>query len=198
MIRYAAAATAAALFIAGPAAAQQMTSDGFAFLEAIKKQDGGKVTTLLEQPGTIIVNARERGSGDGGLHIVARDRNREWLGFLVGKGARVDLQNDQGMTPLAIAAQIGWVEGVEYLIARKASVDLANRRGETPLMLAVLRRDVPTIRVLLAAGADPLKTDNVSGYSALDHAKRDSRAGQIVAMLEEPRKKKATTFGPNL
>lgn len=198
MIRFAGAALAAIVLAVTPVVAQQMTSDGYAFIEAVKKQDGGKATALLEQPSTVIINARDRATGDGGLHIVARERNRSWLGFLISKGARVDLQNNEGMTPLAVAAQIGWVEGVETLLARKASVDLANRRGETPLMFAVFRRDLQTARVLIAAGADPRKTDNASGYSALDYAKRDARASALITLLEEFPRKKAATFGPSL
>ncbi len=85
------------------------------------------------------------------------------------------------------------------LLRRGASVDLANSRGETPLMLAVQKRDIALVRLLLAKGADPKRTDSVSGYSALDYAKRDGRAAAIVKLLEAPAAKPARPVaGPKL
>ena len=131
--------------VASPAAAQRV-SDGYAFLKAVKDRDGAAATNLVATPGSVIINSTERDTGDGALHIIVRERDLTWLGFLLGKDARVDLQNDQGDTPLALAAQIGWVEGAQVLLGTRASVDLANNRGETPLILAVHRRDLPIPR----------------------------------------------------
>jgi uncharacterized protein len=169
---------AAALTMAVPAGAQLNFSNSYTFLKAVKERDGDKVTNLLASPSSFVINTRETGSGNGALHIVTRDRDLTWLSFLLGKGARADLQNEGGDTPLMLASQIGWVEG--------AKVDLANGRGETPLILAVRQRDVPMVRLLLAKGADPKHTDSVAGYSALDYAKQDGRAAAILKMLENP------------
>jgi uncharacterized protein len=192
--------TAAALTIAAvPAGAQINFSNSYTFIKAVKERDGNKVTDLLSSPSTFVINTKESGSGNGALHIVARDRDITWLNFLLTKGAKADLQNAEGNTPLMVASQIGWVEGADMLLRRGASVDLANDRGETPLMLAVQNRDVPMVRLLLAEGADPKRTDSVSGYSALDYARRDGRAATIVKMLEEPAAKPAREVaGPKL
>jgi ankyrin repeat protein len=184
------------LMLAMPAPAQRY-SDSFSFLEAVKKGDGAKVTALISEPGSTVVNAREPKSGDGALHIVARDRNYEWLSFLLGKGAKPDLENAQGNTPLAIAAQLGWVEGAQLLISRGIDVNKANNAGETPLILAVHKRDLPMVRLLLGAGADPKRADSVAGYSALDYARQDARSAAIVKLLEEgPSKTKREVSGP--
>ena len=171
--------------MAAPVAAQSY-SDSFTFLKAVKERDGSKVTSLLAQPGTVVVNAKERGSGEGGLHIVTRARDRAWLSFLLGKGARPDLQNEEGNTALAIAAQLGWIDGAQLLIDRRASVDAANSRGETPLILAVQQRNRPMVRLLLGAGASPKRTDSVAGLSAIDYARRDLRSASILKLLEAP------------
>ena len=184
--------------VASPAAAQRV-SDGYAFLKAVKDRDGAAATNLVATPGSVIIKSTARDTGDGALHIIVRERDLTWLGFLLGKDARVDLQNDQGDTPLALAAQIGWVEGAQVLLGTRASVDLANNRGETPLILAVHRRDLPMVRLLVGAGANPAHTDNVAGYSALDYAKRDSRSAGIVRLLEEgATKPKREVSGPVL
>jgi len=177
-------AASIALALAVPAAAQQTFSDSFTFLKAVRERDGEKVTNLVAEPGSIVINTRDRGSGEGALHIVVRGRDLNWLVFLLGKGARPDLQTNRGETPLTLAAQIGWVEGAEQLLAMRASVNLANGRGETPLILAAQRRDLAMVRLLLARGADPKKTDNVAGMSALDYARQDPRAGTVLKLLE--------------
>ena len=172
------------LALAVPASGQQTFSDSFTFLKAVRERDGDKVTSLVSEPGTTVINTRDRSNGEGALHILVRGRDLTWLAFLLGKGARADIQTNRGDTPLTLAAQIGWVEGAEVLLARRASVDLANSRGETPLILATQRRDLPMVRLLLSRRADPKRTDNVAGKSALDYARDDPRAGAVLKLLE--------------
>lgn len=186
--KFARMAAAAALAMLAVPALGQTFSDSYTFLKAVKEGDGNKVADLVESSGPTVINAKERGSGDGALHIVARSRNLAWLNYLIGKGARPDMQNAEDQTPLAIAAQLGWLDGAQLLLDRRASVDLANVRGETPLILAVQRRDVAMVDLLIKRGANPKRTDRVAGYSALDYAKRDARSAAIVKILEAPAK----------
>lgn len=188
----------AALALVAPADAQKF-SDSYSFLKAVRERDGAKATELLAQPGSVVANATERDDGDGALHLVVRDRDLNWLGFLLSKGARPDLQNDEGSTALQLAAQLGWVEGAQILLSARASVDLANSRGETPLIFAVHQRNLPMVRLLVAAGANPNRTDSIAGYSALDYAKRDARSSGLVKVLEEGGKKPTRGMaGPTL
>ena len=172
------------LMLAVPAAGQMTFSDSFTFLKAVKERDGDKVTALISEPGSTVINTRDRGSGEGALHYVVRGRDLNWLAFLLGKGARPDLASNRGDTPLTLAAQIGWLEGAELLLAKRASVDLGNGRGETALVLATQRRDLPMVRMLLARKADPKRADRVAGMSALDYAKQDPRAAAVLKLLE--------------
>ena len=178
------AAASMVLMLAFPASGQQTFSDSYNFLKAVRERDGDKVTDLVSEPGTVVINTRDRGSGEGALHIVVRGRDLNWLAFLLGKGARPDLQSNRGETPLTLAAQIGWVEGAEQLLAKRANVNFANGRGETPLILATQRRDIAMVRLLLSRGGDPKRTDNLAGMSALDYAKQDPRAGAVLKLLE--------------
>jgi ankyrin repeat protein len=188
---------AVALAVSVPVLAQSY-SDSFNFLKAVKERDGAKANSLLAEPGSIVVNTRDRSSGEGAIHYVVRDRDLAWLGFLLGRGARADLQNSRGDTPLALAAQMGWAEGARLLLAQRASVDLANSRGETPLILAVQKRDLPMVRMLLGKGANPKKTDNVTGKSALDYARQDTRAAAILKLLEAAGATPKAVAGPKL
>ena len=184
------------LLPATPAAAQTY-SDTYTFLKAVRDRDGSKATDLLDKAGSTVINARSADNGDTGLHIVARERDLTWLRFLLGKGARTDVRNNDGETPLGLAAQLGWVDGADALIARGANVNHGNSRGETALMFAVRRRDVPMVRLLMRKGADPDRQDSISGYSALDYAKQDRRAATIVKLLEEkPGKEPEASVSP--
>lgn len=182
--------------ISVPAAAQKF-SDSFTFLQAVKERDGSTAENMLSRPSAAVLNAKDSSSGEGALHILTRGRDRGWLGFLLGKGARADIQNKDGDTPLMLATQLGWVEGAELLLRVGANVDLPNRRGETPLMFAVRNTDAAMVRMLLGKGANPKRTDNVTGYSALDHAKQNVRAAAIVKLLEAaPAKPARPAAGP--
>jgi ankyrin repeat protein len=193
--RIAAAALALALVSGAPAAAQTY-SDGYLFLKAVREKDPEKVNQLVASSANVVLNIRDQADGEGALHYVTRDREIVWLNFLLGKGARADIQNNRGETPLSLATQIGWREGAELLLSRGAGVDIGNQRGETPLMLAVQRRDLSMVQLLLAHGANPNKSDRVSGYSALEYAKRDPRAGAIVKALTEKSGPAKAAAGP--
>jgi ankyrin repeat protein len=188
---------AVALVLSAPLSAQSF-SDSYSFLKAVKDRDGAKATSLVTAPGSTVVNARDKSSGEGAIHYVVRDRDFSWLAFLIGRGARVDLQNNRGETPLVLAAQMGWTEGAQLLLSQRASVDLPTSRGETPLILAVQKRDLAMVRLLLSKGANPKKTDNVTGKSALDYARQDTRSAAILKLLEAKPAPAKAVAGPKL
>jgi ankyrin repeat protein len=173
-------------------------SGSYKFLTAVRDRKGEDVEKALTSPGTPIVNTKDPVTGDTALHIVAARRDLSWLSYLIGKGARTDIQNKEGNSPLAIAAQLGWMEGAELLLAKKAPADTANGRGETPLILAVQRRDLPMVRLLVSKGADPRRPDRMAGLSALDYAKRDGRSPAIVKVLSEVKAPAKKMQGPSL
>jgi ankyrin repeat protein len=179
--------------VAVPALAQY--SESYNFLKAVRERDGNKVTEIASNPSSTAINSRDRGSGEGALHILARGRDYVWLNFLLASGARVDLQDNQGNTPLMVTAQIGWIDGAELLLSRGAGVNQPNNSGETPLILAVQRRDIAMVRLLIGRGADPNHTDSAAGYSALDYARRDNRATAILRLLQAARPTQPT-YGP--
>ena len=124
---------------ATPAAAQLM-SEGYEFLEAVRERDGTKVTNALQQPGSVIVNARDIASGETALHIVTARRDAVWIRFLTQNGANPNVRDKEGNSPLSIAVGLGFVEGAEDLIKAGARIDETNSTGETPLISAIPRR----------------------------------------------------------
>jgi ankyrin repeat protein len=188
----------ASLALAGPAPAQFM-SDGYKFLEAVKKKDGQAVTDALDQPGSTLINTRDVTSGETGLHIVTNRRDLTWMQFLIAKGANVNLRDVKGVTPLVAAVNANFLEGAELLVSKGARLDESNNAGETPLITAVHNKNVALMRILLKAGADPDRADN-SGRSARDYARLGG--GTLLAEIENNAKTKtdakAKTYGPKL
>ncbi len=196
MIRTLRALAIAIVIVSTPAAAQMDSSDGEAFVSAMKAGEASKALDLLDKAGSTVVNYRGL-DGNAGLHIAIRNRNANWVGFLLSRGADPNLADANGDTPLILAARRGFVEGAARMLMKQADVDKTNRLGETALIVAVQQRQPGIVQMLLEAGADPDRTDYASGYSARDYAKRDDRSPQMLALIESVKAKKAAVIvGP--
>ena len=199
--RYGLAAAFAGALLAGPLAGQNF-SEGYQFLKAVEDREGATVTEMLDQPGTVIANSRDITSGRTAMHIVVERRDLTWIRFLHSKGANPDIADKKGITPLQIASNLGFIEGVEALLEAGARVDQSNAAGETPLISAIHRRDVPMIRLLLDKGANPDRNDN-SGRSARDYAALISGGTQITDVIAQADKDRSAdgtrqSYGPSL
>jgi len=192
---------AAVLALGAPVAAQNY-SDGYKFLEAVDEKDYSEAEKLLGKPGSTLINSRDISNGRTGLHITVERRDVSWLSYLLTKGANPNIADNRGVTPLMLASQRGFFEGVETLIAGRARVDEPNEAGETPLITAVHRRDTQMMRVLLKAGADPDRSDN-SGRSARDYAQLEGADSQTLAEIERSarpaseRRNAGEVYGPS-
>ena len=197
-IKLAFAAGAGALLLAAMPAAAQTYSDGFKFLSAVDKSELDKVKELVNKNATV-VDARDVADGHTGLHIAIKRRDTGWLRYLLSLGANPNLADKRGVTPLMLASQLGFVDGIAMLASKGAKVDTTNDAGETPLILAVHRHDMPMVRILLAGGADPDRSDN-SGRTARDYAKLED-VGQALDEFakndKSGKKKSGQTYGPS-
>ncbi len=175
-------------------------SESYKFLDAVRKKDGQKVTDALNVPGSQVVNTRDVSTGESGLHIVTARRDLTWMQFLVAHGANVNARDAKGTTPLVLASNLGFIEGVDYLISVGAKVDEPNNTGETPLITAVHRRDLAMVRAFLKAGANPDRPDN-SGRSARDYALLDGKdspvAGELANAAKGGTAGQKKTYGPS-
>ncbi|KAK3266631.1 hypothetical protein CYMTET_24756, partial [Cymbomonas tetramitiformis] len=109
-------------------------------------------------------------SGDGwrgwrgrmnGHHSVAAHGHNEVVEALLAKGAQVDLADEDGRTPLYIAACNGRKEVVEALLAKGAQVDLAEQNEGTLLHIAACNGHKVVVEALLAKGAQVDLADKV-------------------------------------
>ncbi|MCW3834880.1 ankyrin repeat domain-containing protein [Sphingomonas canadensis] len=192
-------AAAAALILAAQPAFAQQFSESYEFLEAVKKGDGAKVMKYLNEPGTRIIDSKERDSGDAALHIVTKRSDEVYLRFLLQRDANPNIKDARGNTPLMLATNISFIEGVRILLTYKANINIGNSSGETPLIRAVQLRDLEMVQLLLANGADPDQADLLAGMSARDYAKQDRRSPAIAKLLAEaPKIQRKAAVGPNL
>ncbi len=127
---------------------------------------------LDTDPGSV-----ERVAGDGftGLHLAAYFGRDEVVSLLLAAGADPDAMatNGTGLRPLHAATAARAPAIVEMLVEAGATVDARQTGGFTPLMAAAKHGDTTSLRLLLAAGADPsLASDD--GATARSMATREA------------------------
>jgi len=98
-------------------------------------------------------------AGSGDLDEVER--------LVVDCGVDPNIQNNDGITPLHLAAGNGRLEVVKLLLEHGADPNVQDHDGRTPLHFAVEGCYVDVVRVLLDHGADPTIRDN-KGRTPLD------------------------------
>lgn len=92
--------------------------------------------------------------GNTALHLAAAEGLTRWVRLLLESGAKPDLLNHEGLSPMHLAARNGRSELLSLMLAKlPAAVNLLSSRGQTPLYLAVMHRQAEAAGVLLAAGA---------------------------------------------
>ena len=172
--------TAAA--VAVPVTAQIGGYDGEMFIKALREGNSSEAMKMLQEKRTL-VNARDL-SGKTALITAIEERDTEWAGYLLGQGADPNMSLSNGDTPLMTAARFGLQDVTHWLISVGANVNDTNKKGESALILAVQGRQLPIVRVLMVAGADPDRPDSAAGYSARDYAKRESRTPELLKAIE--------------
>ncbi|MDZ5078833.1 ankyrin repeat domain-containing protein [Nesterenkonia sp. HG001] len=98
--------------------------------------------------------------------LARQGRDEELLG-LIDQGIPVNLANSKGDTLLILATYNNHAALVEGLISRDADVDRLNDRGQSALTCAVFLQNEETVRMLLAAGADP-RHEGQNAYAAIE------------------------------
>lgn len=126
-----------------------------ALLSAAKK-NAIKIIKLLFQHNFLEyndINFKDE-SGDTALHLTT---NPEIVTFLLEQGAKLNIQNNIGQTPLIIACQKNNISIVSKLLKKNANPDIAPilQSGYNALMYAILMDYDQIVNLLLQYNADP-------------------------------------------
>ena len=106
------------------------------------------------------------------MHFAREGMTEELAGF-VDHGLPTDVQDDDGNTPLMLAAYHGHAATVRMLIERGADVDLLNVRDQSPVAGALFKGEDEVVRLLIGAGAaldagTPSGRDTAAMFDRLD------------------------------
>lgn len=138
-----------------------------------------KVKKMLKKDPTL-VNAKGKW-GFAALHGVAGEDQLEMLKFLISKGADVNIQNDEGISPLHLAA---YPKVVQILVQNKADLNKLDKIGNTPLHIQTEHPEgYDCMEALLKLGAKP-NLKNKRGSTPLDVA-NDRQENDKVRLLKK-------------
>ncbi len=91
---------------------------------------------------------------DAQLLAAAKAGDAAQVKALLGKGAKIDVQDEEGGSPLCLAAMEGHLEAVKVLIDAGASVQVKRKSGGSILANAALGGHLEIVKLLVAKGAD--------------------------------------------
>lgn len=109
-------------------------------------------------------------------------RQKELIEILLTKGARVDIANQRGISPLFLAVRIS-SSLTSMFLDKGAPVNAATASGMTPLMNAAIGGSLETMRLLIKHGANVNARDK-SNDTALLNAARVVSVSKIRLLLE--------------
>lgn len=120
------------------------------------------------------VNVQEKSYGSTPLHQAAKGGNKEVANpqivqLLLAKGAKLEVKDNDGNTPLGWASAYGHEEVVELLLAHGADLKTKNNYGCGPLHNAALNGYQKVAEILLKHGAEVNARDN-KGQNPLHYA----------------------------
>lgn len=99
--------------------------------------------------------------------------------FLAQDPARLNAQNQDGLTPLHLDAWKGQAEVVRYLLDEGANPNLADRNGDTPLHFAAAWGYRGIVEALLAKGAK-VNARNMDGKTPLSRVLPRPEIAQVL------------------
>jgi ankyrin repeat protein len=122
---------------------------------------------------------------EGGISALAiactQDRD-DLAGDLIRHGARVNAKEEDGSTPIFVAAGAGSEALTRLLLDAGADVNITNDAGQTPLMVAAKSGSAEVVKALLTSRADPCARDR-RGLNALHWAATDGDFPDVVRLL---------------
>lgn len=106
------------------------------------------------------------------------------LNVLLSEGANIDTVDQNGNTPLMIAAKIGNPRIVRILLAHDPDIEKKNSEGNTALMIAAEHGQTFVVEQLIGKGAS-LNVKNRKGFTPMEIARRNGHAAVVNVLNNE-------------
>ena len=136
------------------------SDDDDTFFRAVQHGDIARVRALLAS-GSASPNATDRATLQCALHLVALTGNEEMAVLLLDEfSAGPEVRDQNGSTPLYVAALSGQIGIARRLLKHGASVSAANAKGRTPLFAACWRGHLAIAELLHEHGASVAIADS--------------------------------------
>ncbi len=126
------------------------------------------------------------------LHSACGREGLDVIEYLVSKGLDVNAQDDNGVTPLMIAADAGSSEKVQYLLSKGADPFAKNKSGETLLYYAAGGGLDWFVEDLIAAKIDP-NASTQTGWTPLHSAASSGNKNVVEILMSKGADVKAKT-----
>jgi cytohesin len=181
-------------FVTTPAAAEALLNAG-ADIESATQQGSrplhaavasnlpSVITLLLRRGADADVHCKPY--GDSPLHLAVRECRTKIIKLLLEGGADPDVRDDQGSTPLHLAALMREKRVLPVAVALLdggANIDVADDAGITPLMAAAMNGEPAVLRTLIEAGAY-LDATTKWKETALSHAIYMGRRDAVAVLV---------------
>ena len=153
--------------------------------EAVKSGDKKMALFLLDHGADI--NANKGGLAYTALHTAIEHNRKELIKILLERDADIELQEDNGKSPLMLACEDGKTEYAEILIKNGADINAHGNDFDyrwTPLIFAAYRGKIDVISLLLDHGVN-VDARYADGKTALEWATEQNQE-EAVKLLKSP------------
>lgn len=149
-----------------------------------REKNTSPIGLAVDKGNSKIINHLLAKGADGGaelLHSAAAQDNRDLLDLLLGQGSDINLSDEKGKTPLAIACENDNRDLVEYLLKKSANIDQKDNDGNNPLSISLKSKNYKLFNLLVDYGAD-IYTKNDQGQNILAQSiiKSNSKLFEIL------------------
>uniref|UniRef100_A0AAQ5XTX7 Tetratricopeptide repeat, ankyrin repeat and coiled-coil containing 1a n=1 Tax=Amphiprion ocellaris TaxID=80972 RepID=A0AAQ5XTX7_AMPOC len=121
--------------------------------------------------------------GETVLSAAAGRGRMEMCGFLLERGAELEIPNRRGMAPLLSTSKHGHTQVAELLLKQGADINVSDKQDRTALMLAASEGHTSTVELLLSKGAS-LSSADQEGLTALSWACMKGQKGAVQLLVE--------------
>lgn len=166
--------------------ADERNHDGMTPLTVAAENGNIEIIRLLIEEGKANVNLP---SNYGVTPLIAATRagKEDAAKYLIEKGAKTDVRDNTGKTPISYAAQLDNPGIIDVLSKNNpAGANLPDSTGMTPLLYASQKGYTSQARVLLNNGANPNYRHPSSGLSALAAASAEGNTDVMRVLLKDP------------